>query len=259
MAKKTTALTEDTAPLAADLIATVDDPGGTPISKKAQISNIVGYMVTTAGDIIYATGSRVLARLGIGTAGQLLATNSGTTAPEWVGPGGKQTIFIPAAAMKPTVSNGCANLTAVETTAARPDMIVLDFGNGADEHAQFQVAFPKSWNEGTVTYQVFWTSTAADTDGVAWALQGVAVTDGGTIDVAYGTAVVVTDDAQGTAEDLYVTAESAAVTIAGTPAEADMCFFRIFRDVSDGNDDMAEDARLIGVKLHFTTNAREDT
>ena len=39
--------------------------------------------VTTAGDIVYATGSAAIARLGIGTAYQTLATNSGATAPEW--------------------------------------------------------------------------------------------------------------------------------------------------------------------------------
>jgi hypothetical protein len=172
---------------------------------------------------------------------------------------GKYTIFVPAGAMRPTVSNGCAALTDVETTAGRPDMQVLDFDATSDEHAQFQVAFPKSWNEGTVTFQVWWTSTATDTDGVAWGLQGVAVSDGDTIDVAYGTAIVVTDDAQSTAEDMYVTAESSAVTIAGTPAADDMCFFRFFRDVSDGNDDMTEDARLIGIKLFFTTDASDDT
>ena len=40
--------------------------------------------VTTAGDVIYATGSSAVTRLGIGTAGQILAVNSGATAPEWV-------------------------------------------------------------------------------------------------------------------------------------------------------------------------------
>ena len=53
--------------------------------------------------------------------------------------------------------------------------------------AQFQIAFPKSWNEGTITFQAYWTTTATDTDGVAWGLQGVAVSDNDTIDVAYGT------------------------------------------------------------------------
>lgn len=42
--------------------------------------------VTTAGDVIYATGSSTVTRLGIGTAGQVLAVNSGVTAPEWITP-----------------------------------------------------------------------------------------------------------------------------------------------------------------------------
>ena len=171
---------------------------------------------------------------------------------------GKDTIWVPAGAMRPTVSNGCATITDVQTTAGRPDMQVLDFDASADEHAQFSIAFPKSWNEGTITFQVYWTTTATDTDGVAWGLQGVAVSDNDTIDVAYGTAVVVTDDALSAAEDQCVTSESGAVTIAGSPAVNDIVYFRIFRDVSDSNDDMTEDARLIGVKIFFTTDAAND-
>ena len=49
-----------------------------------------------------------------------------------------------------------------------------------------------------------------------------------------------------------------AVTIGGTPAVNDICYFRIFRDVSDSNDDMTEDARLIGIKIFFTTDASND-
>ena len=171
---------------------------------------------------------------------------------------GKDTIWVPAGAMRPTVSNGCATITDVQTTAGRPDMQVLDFDASADEFAQFQIAFPKSWNEGTVTYQVYWTTTATDTDGVAWALSGQAVSDNDTIDVDYGGTVVVTDDALGAAEDLCVTAESSALTIGGSPAVGDICYFKIGRDVSDGNDDMAEDARLMGVKIFFTTDASND-
>jgi len=180
------------------------------------------------------------------------ATNVGTVV------NGKQTIWVPANSMTPTASNPCADITAVETTADRPDMYVLDFDASSDEHAQFTVAFPKSWNLGTVTYQAFWTSTATDTDGVTWGLQGVAVSNDGTIDVAYGTAITVDDDNISAAEDLLVTAESTAVTIAGTPADDDVCFFRVFRDISAANDDMTEDARLLGVKLFYTTDALND-
>jgi hypothetical protein len=41
---------------------------------------------TTAGDVDYYTSGTAKARLGIGTAGQVLTVNSGATAPEWATP-----------------------------------------------------------------------------------------------------------------------------------------------------------------------------
>ncbi|TIL64496.1 hypothetical protein [Mesorhizobium sp.] len=172
---------------------------------------------------------------------------------------GKHTIWLPASALTPATTAGCAALVQLESSSNKINYGVLDFDATADEHAHFNIAFPKSWNEGTVTFQVWWTTSATDTDGVAWGIQGVAVSDNEAIDTAFGTPVVVTDDAQSAALELLVTAESAAVTIGGTPAAGDLCYFRIFRDVSDGNDDMAEDARLIGVKIFYTTDAGNDS
>jgi len=43
---------------------------------------------TTAGDVDYYTSGTAKARLGIGTAGQVLTVNSGATAPEWATPAG---------------------------------------------------------------------------------------------------------------------------------------------------------------------------
>jgi hypothetical protein len=167
---------------------------------------------------------------------------------------GKQSMWIPATAMYPTNTGGCAAIALTETTAGRPDMYTLDFDASSDENAQFSVAMPSFWNEGTITYQVYWTTTATDTDGVAWSLSGVVCSDNDTIDVAFGTAVVVTDDALGAAEDLCVTAESGAVTLGGSPAAGDLAYFNIERDVSDANDDMTEDAKLIGIKLFYTVD-----
>ena len=55
-----------------------------------------------------------------------------------------------------------------------------------------------------------------------------------------------------------ITSESGAVTIAGSPADDYLTYFRIYRDVSDGGDDMAGDARLVGVKIFYTTDAAND-
>lgn len=169
----------------------------------------------------------------------------------------KQTIFIPSASMLAATTNGPASAD-IEATTNSQNYTVLDFDASTDEYAHFQIAMPKGWDEGTITFQVFWSTTATDTDGVAWGLQGVAVSDGDAIDASWGTAVVVTDDAQSAAGDVLVTAESSAVTIAGTPAAGDLCFFRLFRDVSDANDDMTEDARLVGIKILYTIDTLKD-
>ena len=199
---------------------------------------------TTAGAIAIAADGTV----DLDTAGATVASAIIRTV-------GKESIWVPAAAMTPTTSNPCSDITIVETTSGRPDMVVLDFATGADEFAQFSIAFPKAWNLGTITYQAFWSGIAASTD-CDWSLQGVAMNDNETIDVAYGTAVVVSDNAQGAVEELYVAAESGAVTIAGTPAVNDLCYFRIGRDVS--GDNMNGDARLHGLKIFFTTDATND-
>lgn len=51
--------------------------------------------MTTTGDTIYSSSGSTPARLGIGTAGQVLTVNSGATAPEWATPaaGGGMTLL----------------------------------------------------------------------------------------------------------------------------------------------------------------------
>jgi hypothetical protein len=174
---------------------------------------------------------------------------------------GKHTIYIPASGMRPTTSNGAASITDTETTAGNPDITGFAFDANADEHVQFTIGMPKSWNLGTVTAQFYWESTAADTDGVTWGLQGVAISDNQTIDAVFsgGTPQVIDDANQSAAEELLITSETPAITIGGTPADDDLCFFRAFRDVSDANDTATEDATLIGIKLFMTLDAQEDT
>lgn len=92
---------------------------------------------------------------------------------------------------------------------------------------------------------------------MAWDLAGVAFSNDDAQDTAFGTAVVVTDTG-GTTNDLYVTAESSAVTIAGTPAAGDLVFFRLRRAPSNGSDTMAIDARAQQVVVYINTAAGKD-
>ena len=168
---------------------------------------------------------------------------------------GKETIWVPANAMYPNSTNG-AEANQVELSNG-PELKVLDFDKDSDEFAQFAVAFPKSWNAGTVTFQAFFTATSTDTGTTAWGLSAVALADNGDLNTAFGTQVVATAKAHsGTSNDLDVAAESGAVTIAGSPGADEYVFFQVSRDVSA--DDLNAAARLLGIKLFFTTSAAND-
>ena len=170
---------------------------------------------------------------------------------------GKETIWVPAAAMYAATTNG-ADAEQVETTATRPDMKVFDFDASTKQYTQFTIAMPKSWNEGTLTYQVYWAPSTTNTGDAIFGLQGVACADNDTIDVAYGTAINVTDAGIGTVEDQQITSESSAMTVAGSPAAGEQTYFQLFRDAADGSDTFTGECRVLGVKLFFTTDAAND-
>ena len=168
---------------------------------------------------------------------------------------GLETIYVPAAAMYPNTTSGCADLAQVELSNG-PELKCLDFDPSSDENAQFTVCFPKSWNEGTITFQAFWTVTGTNTGTVAWGLSGVSIADDASVNTAFGTNVVATAKAfSGTSNDMTVSAASGAVTVASAAVDT-QTYFQVMRDVSA--DDQSGDARLLGIKLFFTTDAKND-
>ena len=169
---------------------------------------------------------------------------------------GTETIFVPAQAMFGTTTNG-ADAQAVETTATRPEMKVLDFDPSTIEYAQFSIAMPKSWDEGTLTFQAFWSPSSTDTGAALIGLQGISVANDATSDVAFPTAVDVTDNGTGTVEDVLVSPVSAAVTVTSAAADT-YTYFQVSRNATSGSDSFTGDVRLLGIKLFYTTDAAND-
>mgnify|MGYP003665871214 FL=1 len=240
----------------------IDDAGTGTLNLRGQDNVIISRPDGSATSAIFDTNGAVQIRYNNSTKIATTATGVEVTGAATVGGAavkvaGKESIYVPAAAMYPSTTNPCSDLTQVETTALRPDLKVLDFAAAADDFAQFTIAFPKSWNEGTITYQPFWTVTGTNTGTVVWQLGGIAVSSDDTINTAFGTLVATTALAHsGTSNDLMVSAESGAVTIAGSPAANDMCFFQINNDASASGQTGV--ARLLGIKLFFTTDAAND-
>ena len=77
--------------------------------------------LTTTGDIIYSSSGSTAARLGIGTASQILAVNSGATAPEWV------TLNTGAYTLLASGSHSGTNLSLTSISGAYTDLyLILD-------------------------------------------------------------------------------------------------------------------------------------
>ena len=81
-----------------------------------------------------------------------------------------------------------------------------------------------------------------------WECQGLALSDDDALDTAFGTLQEVTDTLLATG-DVHVTAETSAITIAGSPVAGDWVQFKIARDPN--NDTNTSDARLMGVRIRF--------
>ena len=109
---------------------------------------------------------------------------------------------------------------------------------------------------GMITFQAVGSLTGTDTVTVAWGLSGVRIADDASVNTAFGTNVAATAKAfSGTSNDLTVSAVSRAVTVASAAVDT-QTYFQIMRDVSA--DDQTGDARLLGIKLFFTTDAKND-
>jgi hypothetical protein len=183
--------------------------------------------------------------------------NTAYSTANTISPLGQHTIWIPAAGMYTRTTSGAASGT-VETSTNKVMIKTLDFDTTTQEFAQFAVQMPKSWNESNLICQFVWSHGATTTNfGVVWAIEAVSFADADVLDAAFGTAVQVADTG-GTANTIYITSETSALTVAGTPAAEEYVVFQVKRVPSDGSDTMAIDARLHGVKIHYTIDAAKD-
>lgn len=179
----------------------------------------------------------------------------GTDIPALSAISGAQDEWLPAGAFIPQITNG-PSAGVVEMSTNKQPLVTLDFDATTAERAVCWWRPQKRWNGGTVTFEAIWTA-ASGSGGVAFGLDAVAYSNDDAIDAAYGTQVVVTDTLI-TANDSHLSAASAAVTIAGTPADADVVALRISREPANGSDTLAVDAKLVGVVVHWTSNSGTD-
>lgn len=179
-----------------------------------------------------------------------------------------RTMYIDAGAMAPSVASGAA-LGSVESSTNKVINDYLAFDSSADEYAQFKLVMPAEWDPSTaIKAKFYWMpkSSTTTTHDVTWGIQATAHADGGTVDSSWGTGVTVSDAVLGTAAArVHITAATGGMTVAGSPAaHADeLVYFRVYRDVDGAgtaaNDDLNEDAYLLGVMIQYKEILTHDT
>lgn len=200
------------------------------------------------------------------TAGELqrngnnLEWHDGTAAREVLtgtsSPIGVHDMPVPASSMWPTTTEGTAPISQAELGAAGHKLDVFYFehdSTAADTRNQFRTPLPRNYNNLTVTATVNWYQTSGSGD-VIWALRAIAVSAGTAIATNFGTATESSPDTAGTANTLEQTAIGA-VTIGGSPTDADDIHWEIYRAGSQAGDTFSGTANLLGIVLHVTTDA----
>lgn len=172
---------------------------------------------------------------------------------------GQHTIWVPAAAMEPAVTTAPASSNAIEIGTSLFAARTMDFATDADDFAYFSIQMPKSWDNGTLVAQFVWTRVGGTNNGVSWGIAATALADADLLSTAFSAPVVVDDAHTGSSNQLAISPESSALTVAGSPADEEFVMFEISRDVSDANDTMTVDALLLGVKIHYAINAGNDS
>ena len=155
--------------------------------------------------------------------------------------------------LQPTVTGGAGTPSKVEMGTNKNVYDYLPFDGGTvDEYAYANVPMPDDYDGGTVTGQFYWSYGGTPSNHkTAWGLQAVAISDADALDVAQGVAAYA-NDVGGAVNILYKSPETAAVTIAGSPAAGDLVQFRVSRHCSDTTNDTLEiDARLHGVLIRY--------
>jgi hypothetical protein len=152
----------------------------------------------------------------------------------------------------PSATAPCAYPTQVEMPTNDVNLKTLDFDKDTQEHAEWTFGMPSDYGGGTVTAIFYWTANSTSTNSVIFGLQARCFTDDDALDQAFGTAQEVTDANKATAYDLNKTAATAAITIAGTPAAGKMVQWKAYRKAADGSDNLAVDAKLIGIQITYT-------
>lgn len=249
---KISELTADTSPTTDDLVVTVNNPGGTPANRKVTIANLSKTIwADTAGPIALTADTAPSADdlvITVDAPGGSAAMKKVTTA---------DLLKVQEYEFLPIVwaINGAAPPEALTTLTSTYSVDIRNFDDATDEDVYFIWQVPSDISGTTITYRVICfvtNATGPSNEGVSFFLQGNSLGDGDILSGALGTAVESNATALTHSQyDRFATSWSAAVTITNLAA-AETAVLKLYRDISDSQDDYAQDIGVAGIEIKYT-------
>lgn len=233
----------------------------------ADLTLIINYQALVATVVPQATESQLgggeiatAAEMIAGTAGKLADAAKVKTRIDAINPIGKHAVGILAASFQPdtTTSGGGPTRTATVTATNKVPYTTIDFDGSTQENAAATIFWPKSADDGTITFRYRWKPAGGSVgNGVVFGLSAIGFGNDDAVDDSYGTVVKVTDVILATT-DIHISDESAAITVKNL-AEGDMVSLLLTRFPGDAGDTLnGVDAGIVGIDVFLTTNAPTD-
>nr|ACF98021.1 putative tail fiber protein [uncultured bacterium 878] len=239
-------------------------PGVSAVLPNPQADALLGWNSAADGleNKALEPGTAVYASVANTNAGA--ATNEAVTPASLAGskfnPTGKHHLPLAGSSFVPdtTTAGGGPSVTSTVTVTNKLPFRTLDFDGATQESAGIMIAWPKSSDEGTVSFRYRWIATAGTaTQGVVMGFAAIGFGDGDTVDTATGTVVKVTDTLLAIGQQ-QVSAESTAITIKNL-AEGDTVHLLLTRFTGDAGDTMSgADCKIIGVDVFVSTSSGND-
>ena len=218
-------------------------------------STVVSGTLTTGSSTIQITDvtGNLLNAAVKGTAGTSYIVGSDGTNVAWKTPKTRP-IVLTAAGGIPGVTSGCIQ-TQIEDTSGSADYITLDFTNGADSYAYWNLVLPADYTSGSsltaVMHFTIYSGTVSSTS-VIWSIAGASYASDSTTNNFAQTALTSYTDSSGAPSNLNTIIQSPSITFtpAGGNAGGQYAIFKIKRKGS--SDTFTGVARLLAVKLEYT-------
>jgi len=181
--------------------------------------------------------------------------------PQYIG-AGRKSIWLGAGSFR-AVTTG-AKVAALATTSidsGANDLTfpVLTFSATVDNYAWTTIMMPDSWDRQAIRFKAVYLNAATGTGDVVWGLAARACSTGEVLDGSPTEQTVTTSASATAALTNITTAESSDLTIAGSPAEGDLCILQIRRPAaSNVADTFTQATYLVGVAVYYTDSVNTD-